>query len=100
MSDCALCEYRYIRRTATNIHQTNTQLFLIVVEYRIARCQLFQYQVINLQTTASNTLIDVLCRTQGTRNNVNLGFQAHSAHPYWFAYAFLPVNDEILWQYV
>ncbi len=74
MLDCATAKHGDVRRAATHVNETNAELFLIVRQHRVARCELLEDDVLDVETTALHALDDVLRGAHGARNEMHLGF--------------------------
>jgi len=91
-------KHREIGRAAANIHDARAQFLLVLGQDRVARRQLLQHDVVNVETTSLHTLDDVLGRADGTGYHVHLGFEAHAGHTNRIPNPFLAVDQEFLWQ--
>src|SRR5690625_6129470 len=81
--ECTLSENGDIVDTATHIHHTNAQLFLILSEHRIAGSQLFENNIFHFQAAAAYALLNVLCRVNGACHQVHLGLKSNTGHAEW-----------------
>ena len=91
-------ENREVRRAAADVNDAGAEFFFVVGQYRVARGELFEDDVVHFQATALHALDDVLCRALGPRHHVNLGLEPHAGHADRFANAFLAVDQEFLRQ--
>ena len=68
------------------------------VEHRVARGELLEHDVLDLEAAALHALDDVLRGAVGAGDDVHLGLEAHARHADRLADAFLAVDDEFLRQ--
>ena len=100
MLDSAIVENRDVRGPAANIDQCCTQFLFVVRQYGVARRELLQHDVLNLQPTTLHALDDVLSGACGAGHHVHSGFEAHARHTDGVVDTFLAIDDEFLRQHV
>ena len=100
MADGAVGEDCQVGGAAAYVHQAYAQVFFVFRQYRVARRQLFQDDVVRFQAATAHTLDDVLGRADRAGDDVHLRFQPHAGHADRLLDAFLPVDDEIPGNYV
>src|SRR5690606_5357975 len=93
-------KYRQVGGAAADIDDARAQFLLVVGHDGVARSQLFEHDVIDLEAAALHALDNVLRCALRAGNHVHLGFESHTRHTNRLPYAFLVIDDEFLRQYV
>ena len=96
MPDRAVVEHRDVGGAATHVDETDTEFLFVVQQHRLARCELFEDDVIDLQSAVAHALGDVLRRAGRSGHHVDLRFEAHARHPGRFSNPFLAIDDVLL----
>ena len=94
--DRAVVEHRDVGGAATHVDETDTEFLFVVQQHRLARCELFEDDVIDLQSAVAHALGDVLRRADRSGHHVDLRFEAHARHPGRFSNPFLAIDDVLL----
>jgi hypothetical protein len=87
-----------VRRAAADIDDAGPEFLLVVGQYRVARGELLEDNIVHFQAAALHALDDVLCRALGACHHVDLGLEPHAGHADGFADAFLAIDQEFLRQ--
>src|SRR5690606_15989142 len=96
MADGALGEHRDVRGAAADVDDGHAQFLFVLVENGVARGELLEDDVVDLEAAAADALDDVLRRAHRAGDDVHLGLHAHAAHADGLADALLAVDDEVL----
>ncbi len=98
VADRAAREHREVGRAAADVHQAHAELLLVLGQHRVARRELLEHDVLDLEPAALHALDDVLRCALGAGDDVHLGLEPHAGHADRLADAFLRVDDEFLRQ--
>src|SRR5689334_6441422 len=100
MADDVIVEDRNIRSTATDIDEANTGFLLLVVQYGKAGRQRFQDKIGDLETSATDTFVDVIDSVGLSRYDMEVRFQTHTRHAHRLLYTFFVINHVVLRHHV
>ena len=89
VADRAAAEHREVGGAAADVDQAHAEVLLVVGQHRIARGQLLEHDVLDLEAAALHALDDVLRRAVGAGDDVHLRLEAHARHADRIADAFL-----------
>ena len=98
VADRAAREHRNVGGAAAHVDQAHAEFLLVLGEHGVARGELLEHDVLDLEPAALHALHDVLRRALGAGDDVHLGLEAHARHADRLADALLRVDDEFLRQ--
>ena len=100
MANGAVAEHRHVRGAAADVDEADPEFALVVGEAGARRCELFQDQVMRLETAADDAFLDVLGGVERAGNDMHARFEAHAGHADGLLDAFLVVDDVFLRQHM
>ncbi len=98
VADRAAREDRHVGGAAADVDQADAEFLLVVGQHGVARRQLFEHDVLDLEAAALHALDDVLRGAFRAGHDVDLRFEPHARHADGLADAVLRVDDEFLRQ--
>ena len=96
MPDGAVAEDREVGGAAADVDEADPQLPFVVEQHRLARRELLEDDVVDLEAAAAHALGDVLHRAHRAGHHVDLRLQAHPRHAGGLPDPFLAVDDVFL----
>src|SRR5690606_35885816 len=90
----------HVSGAPTDIYQHHPQFLFVGCQAGHAGGQGLEHQILHFQTTATDTLHDVLGGTYRAGDDVHPHFQTQAAHAYGFTNVFLGIHNEFLGQHM
>src|SRR5208283_230464 len=98
MTDRTAAEHRNVRGAAADVDHADAQVLFVLGEDRVARCELFQHDVVHRKSAALHALHDVLRGAVRAGDDVHLRLETHAGHADGVADPFLRIDDVFLRQ--
>ena len=96
VADRAATEHRDVGRTGADVDQADAEIALVGQQRRVARREVLQDQLVDLETAGFDALVDVLRRRDRAGDDMDLGFEADAVHADRIMDAFAAIDDEFL----
>ena len=94
--DRAASEESDIRGAATDVDQADPEVLFVLHQYRLARGELLEHDVLHVEAAAVHALDDVLRSARRASDDVHLGLQPDARHADRLPDSVLVVDDELL----
>src|SRR4029078_11851037 len=98
MSDACIQIYGQLSGTPSEVDHRHTQVAFFLTEHRFTRGQWLQNNVDHIESSAIDTLDDVLCGGVSARDHVHVHFQTIAGQPQRLSDTFLSIHHEFPWQ--